>query len=314
MENDDKTHPCALLKGEGASMNYCRTFTRFPQKNLEGCCASKCRSPGRICYVCLRDSIRPPVTLVDGVCRVHGKVGGLTPEEIVKVPPAALRKFSDPEALLREQKRARRSLLEQGRFSEGVRELNGVEKTPPSAPQPSKPATLPVFFTPVPTPVDLSLSMLQEEEKNQIRSALEELIRMAQLRAKPRSSWESIVRDFHVATKKSSKFWSDFLNPMEVSNALEEMVEKLSMSEKEASVRFRRNGLWAAEMLYLQELIPQLGALMGPHAPREWRLSIKDGLYLSSLDRELQMEEAVNALVKRRAKERARRTPRSSQK
>lgn len=165
MENDNKTHPsCALLNGKRASMDYCRTFTMFRDKNLAGCVASKCPSLGRKCYLCLRDGIRPPATLVDGVCRFHGAVGALEPKEIVKVQAVALRQIFDPEVKLRQSKSAREKRIQQHgtQLSEEDCELRRREEAPrPKALAEAgtavagKPKATLVFFSPVPPPADL---------------------------------------------------------------------------------------------------------------------------------------------------------------
>lgn len=65
--------PCAF-NPTGVAREICQRTTRVLQRNLSGCCASRCTSKERVCYECLKEGVREPSPVssaASGLCKKH---------------------------------------------------------------------------------------------------------------------------------------------------------------------------------------------------------------------------------------------------
>lgn len=71
--------PCVYNPRSGTTKDVCESLTRTPQRNRDGCCASNCGSPWRLCLACLTQTKTPqPVpdeNRLSGLCEFHATHG-----------------------------------------------------------------------------------------------------------------------------------------------------------------------------------------------------------------------------------------------
>lgn len=100
-------------------------------------------------------------------------------------------------------------------------------------------------------------------------------------REKLSASWEDVAEQFRVASERSPNGWSDLLDPMKVSDAIDIMLTQVRKSEEETALYFGRTVVWVKDTHHLQALIPQASSFMGPRAPGRWRLGVSHARYFS---------------------------------
>ena len=109
----------------------------------------------------------------------------------------------------------------------------------------------------------------------------------------PLVQWTNTVERFRAAVvvTSSKPKWSDRLDPMEVTHALESMCAS-GMRETSVATYFERSEAWVKMMLRLGNLIPELKGMLGPQVPSMWRLSLHDAGRISQYEPDRQISQA----------------------